>query len=460
MLAALCTRLFALDIVVPDRLRPSWNRIEAAHPVPGGIETGAIVVSDADQPGFRVAEVTTVVPVVRFWEPQPSLTREQATSGRVRVLPLAQVALPDVAVPVEGLFPGDPGYPLESLAWVGIQGDDDNLRRWFDSLPAVERPGRIRWIGAVGDVMPARGVDAALRAPEGLQRVFGDTLPLLRGVDLLLGNLEAAATARGVQGKKTYTFRFDPRAVADLASAGFAYLSLANNHTFDFGKGGFTDTLAALEKAGIATSGAGGNLQEAERPSELAARETPVRVLSFADYPVERTGFDGRVVARAAEATPGTLWLDDEGLAAAARSFDSRSFNIAMVHGGTEWSTVPTVEQRRRYLALLRAGADMVIGSHPHVLEAMEASGGKLIAYSVGNFLFPGMEGTPGGQSSVILRVGILDRRIVAVRPVAVWLDGMTVRLDPGTRTLDRLRALSRALASPAAGAPEAPPPS
>jgi len=460
MLAALCARLSALDIQVPNALRPSWDRLEAAHPVPGGIEAGAIVVSGADQPGFRIVEDTTVVPVVRFWESQPSLTREQARSGRVRVLPLAQVALPDVAVPVEGLFPGDPGYPLESLVSVGIQGDDDKLRRWFDSAPAVERPGRIRWIGAVGDVMPARGVDAAMRGPGGLQRVFGDTLPLLRGVDLLLGNLEAAATARGVQGKKTYTFRFDPRALAGLTSTGFGYLSLANNHTFDFGKDGFTDTLAALEKAGIATSGAAGNLQGAERPSELALGETPVRVLSFADYPVDRTGFDGRVVARAAEATPGTLWLDDEGLAAAARSFDSTSFNIAMVHGGVEWSTVPAAEQRRSYLALLRAGADLVIGSHPHVLQAMEASSGKLVAYSLGNFLFPGMEGTPGGQSSVILRVGILGRRIVAVRPVSVWLDGRTVRLDPAERALNTLRRLSRALASTSASAPAAPPPS
>lgn len=450
----LCTRLFALDLQVPDALRPSWDRLAAAHPIPVEIVSGAVIVADTDQPGFRIIQETTMVPVVRMWDPQPVLTLGQARSGRIRLLPLERVALPDIAVPVEGLFPGDPGYPLQSIVAVGIRGDDPQLRRWFESIPAAELPERICWIGAVGDVMPARGVDAALRGLGGLQVVFGDTLPILRGLDLLLGNLEATATARGLRGKKTYTFRFDPLVLASLASAGFGYLSLANNHTFDFGRDGFTDTLAGLAEAGIATSGAGGNVQDAERPSVLMAGKTRVRVLSLADYPVDRAGFDGRVVSRAGEQTPGTLWLDDHGLAAAARAFDPTSFNIALVHGGVEWSSVPTAEQRRACLALLHAGADLIIGSHPHVLQALEALDGKLVAYSLGNFLFPGMEGTSGGQSAVILRVGILGRRIIALRPVPVRLEGTTVRLDPGEDTLRRLRELSRDFAPSASPPP------
>lgn len=454
LLVLLCAPLFALDIPVPDALRASWDRLLAAHPLPDGVQPDSIIVSGTEQPGLRIVEETALVPVVRLWEPQPALSREQARSGRVRMMPLEQVVLPDVAVPVEGLFPGDPSYPFQSMVCVGIKGDDDKLRRWLESLPLKERQGRIRWIGAVGDVMPARGVDTDLAGPGGLQLVFGDTLPALGSVDLLLGNLEAAATTRGARWKKTYTFRFDPRALASLASAGFGYLSLANNHTFDFGKAGFTDTLEALAAARIATSGAGVDLEEAERPSELMAGEARVRVLSFADYPVDRAGFDGRVTARAAPGSPGTLWLDQEGLAAAARAFDPGAFNIAMVHGGVEWSAAPTAEQRRAYVALVRAGADLVIGSHPHVLQALEAVDGKLIAYSLGNFLFPGMEGTPGGLGSVLLRVGILGTRIVALRPVPVKLDGRTVRLDPGENTTRRLRELSSALALAASAPP------
>jgi hypothetical protein len=447
LLALLCPPLSALDVQVPDALRPSWDRLLAAHPIPEGVEAGAIEVSDTEQPGFRVVEVSTLVPVVPMWEPQPSLRREQIRSGAIRVLPLEQVILPEVAVPVEGLFPGDPGYPLESILSIGIRGDDGRLRRWLESLPSAARPGRIRWIDAVGDLMPARGVDADLRGPAGLQRVFGDTLPVLQGADLLLGNLEAAATSEGAPWKKTYTFRFDPRALASLASAGFGYFSLTNNHTFDFGKAGFIGTLEALDQARIATSGAGADLEEAKRPAELMVGDTRIRVLSFGDYPVDRTGFDGRVTARASGRSPGVLWLDDEGLAAAAAAFDTGAFNIAMVHGGVEWSVVPTAEQRRAYTALVRAGADLVIGSHPHVLQALEAADGKLIAYSLGNFLFPGMEGTPGGQSSVILKVGILGRRIVALQPVPVKLDGRTVRLDTAGDTLHGLQVLSRDLA-------------
>jgi poly-gamma-glutamate synthesis protein (capsule biosynthesis protein) len=318
---------------------------------------------------------------------------------------------------------------------IGIQGDNGRLRRWFEGLPDLspqDTPPQIRWIGAVGDIMPARGVDAALVAQGGLERVFGDALPFLRGPDLLVGNLEAAATTRGARAVKTYTFRFDPRALASLSSAGFSYLSVANNHAFDFGKEGFLDTLASLSAAGIATSGAGATIEEASRPAVMSLGGTEIRLLSFAAYPVDRTGFDGRAAARAAVDRPGTLWLDDEGIAAASRGFSKDAFNIALVHGGVEWSTTPTGEQKQKYRELVRAGADLVIGSHPHVLQGLEALDGKLIAYSLGNFLFPGMEGTPGGEESLILEVGTYGKRIVSVRGVPIRLHGGILRLRQG----------------------------
>jgi poly-gamma-glutamate capsule biosynthesis protein CapA/YwtB (metallophosphatase superfamily) len=451
LLASLSFPLAALDLRVADGLQPSWDRFVSANPLPPGITSGAVIVQDRALPGFRVVEQIVTVPVATFWDAPPSVTRILAESGSLRLVPMESVQLPDIAVPVDGLLPGDPGYPLVRDLAVGIEGDDHSLVAWFESLPAPAFQRRITWIGAVGDLMPARGVDADLQAPEGEQHVFGDTLPVLQGLDVLVGNLEAVATAGGARKAKTYTFRFDPGALARFASAGFSYLSVANNHTFDYGKEGFIDTLANLARAGIATSGSGRTVEEAARPAVLHVNGEEVRLLSFGDYPVDRTGFDGRTMARAGENTPGSLWLDEEGLAAAAHGFSRRAFNIALVHGGVEWSSTPSAEQRRRYSELIRAGADLVIGSHPHVLQGMEARDGKLIAYSMGNFLFPGMEGTPGGESSAILQIGILDGRIVSLHVVPVRLHGGTVRLDQREKIADTLRSLTRNLSSPPA---------
>jgi hypothetical protein len=461
-LAFLSVPLAALDVQVPAAVQPAWDRLVAAHPVPPGIASGAIVVRDVAirvrddgtlegpgvPPAFKIVETSVLAPVARFWEALSSVTRASAESGLLRLVPLENVALPDVALPVDGLSPGDPAYPLVRGLAVAIHGDDDRLVRWFESLPLpdpTEQP-RIRWIGAVGDIMPARGVDAELLAPGGEQRVFGDTLPTLRELDLLIGNLEASATGAGTKARKTYTFRFDPRALKGLAGAGFSYLSLANNHTFDYGTEGFLETLVSLADAGIATSGAGWTVQDASLPAVLKVGDMEVRLLSFGAYPVDRTGFDGRATARAGDARPGTLWLDEDGLAAAARGFSPTAFNIAIVHGGEEWSTTPTAAQRKGYHDLVSAGADLVIGSHPHVLQGLEAVNGSLIAYSLGNFLFPGMDGTPGGESSAILEVGTWNRKIVALRIVPVRLRGTSVRLDPQPDTAAAVRSLSRPL--------------
>jgi poly-gamma-glutamate capsule biosynthesis protein CapA/YwtB (metallophosphatase superfamily) len=447
-------------VTAPPELRAAWERLISRHPFPvdapanaaGTAAAGSVLLVFGTPAGSRIVEHSTLVPVIRMWEVPPALTRALAESGSMRLLELESVTLPDIALPVDGLYPGDDGYPLSRPVSAVVRGDDPGLRQWFDSLPDPPRedtPGRLTWIGAVGDIMPARGGDEALLAPAGPQRVFSDTLPLLRSLDLLVGNLEAAATVGGTRLKKTYTFRFDPRALGGLAAAGFSYLSAANNHTFDYGKAGFEDTLRNLAKQGISTSGAGSTLQEAERPAILHARGTEVRVLSFSAYPVDRTGFDGRSMARAADDRPGSLWLDAEGIGAAARAFSPEAFNIALVHGGVEWSTSPSAEQKEGYRALVRAGADLVIGSHPHVLQGLEALDGGLIAYSLGNFLFPGMDGTKGGENSMILQIGIHGQRIVSLRFAPVRLNGATVRRDPGQASLAQFRLLTRSLNAP-----------
>ena len=447
-LIILCSLLPLVGLPVtldcPAELSSSWERISAAHPLPAGIEvaralperasaTDVIAVRLGAGTGLKVVDRILMAPVARLGEQGGPLASVDA-AGRRRTAPLDSIQLPDIALAAGSMTADQPGYPLQGDVAIGVEGGNPELRAWLESLPqapARATPARIAWIGAVGDIMPARGLDQALLAETGPQRVFTDTLPLLRSFDLLVGNLEAAATARGTPANKTYTFRFRQDALQALKAAGFSYLSIANNHTFDFGKQGFLDTLDALRSFGIGTSGAGSDESAAAAPFETRVGDLRVNVLSFAAYPVDRRGFDGRKTARARHDSPGSLWLDESGLAAAARAFSRGSFNIALVHGGEEWSTRPTAEQLRSYRALVHAGADLVIGSHPHVLQPMEGLDGSLIAYSLGNFLFPGMEDTEGGDDSAILKVGIVDGSIRYVQTFPVRLSGTTVRLAP-----------------------------
>ncbi len=77
----LCLPLAAQDLQVPDALRPAWDRLAARHPLPPGVRSGSVVVSDADAPGFRAIESTVQAAVVRLWEPQPGLSAAQARAG-------------------------------------------------------------------------------------------------------------------------------------------------------------------------------------------------------------------------------------------------------------------------------------------------------------------------------------------------------------------------------------------
>jgi hypothetical protein len=430
--------LAALDVrlAVPGPLWEPWQQTLAAHPLPEGVR---LVDGGGEGPGISLRAFWGAPPfmpgrwtVVQTRVLAPAAPLGARASGDEPVQSLESITLPFVALSVEGLFPGDPGYPLVQRVALILQGADPGLDSWFDGLAEAAgstAPDSVDWIGVVGDIMPSRGVDSLLARPDGLERVFGDTLPVLRGCDMLIGNLEGAATRRGSRAAKSFTFRFDPAALSRLAEAGFTWLSLTNNHSFDFGPEGFLDTLEALAAAGIGTSGAGRNEQEAQAALEVAVGTTRVRILSFGAYPVDRMGFDGRRTARAAGATPGILWLDETAVAAAARQFGPDTFDIAVVHGGEEWSRGPTAQLRRLCEQLLGAGADLVVGSHPHVLHPLEVVDGRLVAWSLGNFLFPGMDGTPGGEDSSILRLGVYRGAVRYVQSIPVRLKGATVRL-------------------------------
>jgi len=394
------------------------------------------------------------VPAVHYASGISQYTSQENTP-EIPIVPLTDLKLPNRALPVDGRYPGDSEYPFYRDTTIMLTSEETQDRHegalaaladWIELLPATREKTEIVWFAGVGDLMPGRGVSQLLRRPDGLETVFTDTLPVLQRVDLLAGNLEGAVTNRGVRKEKSYTFNFQPAVLDSLKSAGFDYLSITNNHSFDFGEIGFLDTLHHLKSSGIATSGAGVNPPAATAPSVFKLKGEEIGVLSMGAYPPERNGFDGEAITSVTEERSGVLWADSFGLKAVDAAFAETRFDVLMVHGGVEWSTAPTPEQRELYRGFIDSGAEAVIGSHPHVLQGIEVYKGGLIAYSLGNFIFPGMDETAYGEESLILLLGIIDKKVAYIEMVPVTIDGKTLSIDTTGQILNRVLQRTRNL--------------
>lgn len=403
-------------------------------------------------------------PRVALWDARYSVSLAEAL--QMETVPLDAISPPDKALAVEGRYPGEHNYPLEwrstlRFAPGGAAGHESGeallperkqqLLHWFSkAADRHEQPRRAELIriGGVGDMMVGRGLQSMLieRGAAGRTAVFGNTLPLLARQDLLLGNLEGAVTTRGTPTPKSYTFRFRPEVLPELRAVGFDYLSLTNNHCWDYGLQGFTDTLAHLERHGISTSGAGLTPTEVRSPSRFDINGRRVHVLSVGAYPQEKNGFNGRVQATVTAERPGILF-SGQGALEAIRSFAGKeSIDVVMVHGGVEWRSTPTEEQRSFYRSLEKAGADLILGSHPHLLQGMEGQGDGLIAYSLGNFLFPGMYVVPKAEESMLLSVLFYRDRPLYVESYPVRIDHRRISLDTDGTILKRYMQLTREL--------------
>lgn len=204
--------------------------------------------------------------------------------------------------------------------------------------------------------------------------------------DLCCINNEFTFSRRGspMEGK-AWTFRADPDNVSVLTDLmGVDLVTLANNHVYDYGYDAFTDTLAALDGAGIARVGAGENLEEASAPVYFDLQGVTVAVVN-ANRSEKNVMTPG-----ATEDSPGVFRCYDptafaEKLAEAKEKAD---FVICCVHWGTEYSYELEDVQRETARTYIDAGADVIIGTHSHCLQGIEYYNGKPVFYSLGNFWF------------------------------------------------------------------------
>ena len=212
-------------------------------------------------------------------------------------------------------------------------------------------------------------------------------LERMRGADIFMVNNEFTYTNRGapIEGK-SFTFRADPAHASLLPEMGADIVSLANNHSYDYGEISLLDTLDTLEAVGMPYVGAGRNLSEAVRPVYFVSENVKIAFLSSTQ--IER--MDNPSTRGATETSPGVFRSRnvDLLLSEIEKAKAVSDFVVVYVHWGTESTSEPDWSQREQAPLIAQAGADLIIGDHPHVLQGIEFIGDTPVIYSVGNFLF------------------------------------------------------------------------
>jgi poly-gamma-glutamate capsule biosynthesis protein CapA/YwtB (metallophosphatase superfamily) len=277
-------------------------------------------------------------------------------------------------------------------------------------------------IAVAADWAPIRALEPLMRsAPEA---VYGDLLPILRAASLRIVNCECALTAaRKPVWKSGAVFKGLPAHAAALDRVPFEVACLANNHVFDYGLRGFRETLAVLGRHGIRTVGAGLSFKDALAPLTVSVKGTKVTVLNFSE------GED----LTASHGGPGVCGWEIERLSALVREHKKRGdFVIAVGHAGLEYIPFPPPYVVEAFRALSDAGADCVVGHHPHVPQGLEVRGGRLIAYSLGNFAFFQAPELYYRRTGVLLVVNVRRGRLASfeIHPYRIS--------ERGLRKLDR----------------------
>jgi len=299
-------------------------------------------------------------------------------------------------------------------------------------------------VAAGGDVLGDRQVGDFIDKKGGAA-VFAGVRPYLEKADVAFVNLECPVSTKGTAVKtKKYTFRGRPQLVDGLISAGIDVVSLANNHSLDYGTAALLDTVSRLDKAGVAHAGAGANAKAAQAPAILDTPAGTVAVLAFTD--IIPGGFAaGPKTAGVNPASPDRARVLASIKAAAAKA----DYVIVSFHWGIEYTGNADQDQRKLAHEAIDAGADLVLGHHPHVIQGMELYHNKLVAYSMGDFVFDHYSRVTG--EAYILQLSLPPQGAPSFEVVPVYLNESTGVPEPVTgkaadSILARLSKLSASL--------------
>lgn len=276
-----------------------------------------------------------------------------------------------------------------------VRGDNDRIYSYKESNNVN--------ILFVGDIMLGRNVEG---------NPFEFVNKLISSSDISFGNLEYSITdsnspadKKYLKEKKTINLKSDCDVSKELKGAGFDVLSLANNHMMDFGERGLKDTMACLDNLDIYYAGAGTNISNAKKPVIVKVNNLKIGFLSYTS--VSPKG------AYAKSNRSGVLGIGDNTEDNIRNVKNQTDFLVVYTHWGNEFEMSPDDIQKERGRKMIDAGADIVIGNHPHVVQPFEKYNNKYIFYSLGNFVFDQEHEVT--KSSMAIRV-FLDKNAKVVK--------------------------------------------
>lgn len=257
-----------------------------------------------------------------------------------------------------------------------------------------------------GDVLLDRGVRPYAER-EGIPALFAGVDSVFRQADAVIINLECPLTDMATPINKHYIFRGEPQWAEGLRAAGITHAAMANNHTNDQGREGLLSTYNHLKEAGIEPLGYGNSKSERLEPVVIRKGAIEVALFNSVTLPLENW-YD-------LEDRPCICQASASTLADAIRTFHAHHPTtkiIAVLHWGAEMQTSPTMQQRLDAQILLQAGADAIVGHHPHVVQPLKNIDGKNIFFSLGNFVFD--QSLPIAQQAAMAQITFSGDSIIA----------------------------------------------
>jgi poly-gamma-glutamate capsule biosynthesis protein CapA/YwtB (metallophosphatase superfamily) len=304
-------------------------------------------------------------------------------------------------------------------------------------IDRASEPESLRLV-TLGDCMLGRLVNEVLET-QPPEYPWGDTLPILQGADWRMCNLECVISDRGTPWSpytKAFHFRSAAKNVAALKAAQMNVVSLANNHALDYDYDAMFEMLEILDRAGIAHSGAGANLEDASKIAISRVRGKKIGVLAFTDNEPDWE-------AKADQ--PGVFYvpvsLKDRRaqhlLEILRRERDAFDLLFVSAHWGSNWGYAPEAGHVAFAHALIEAGASVVFGHSCHVFRGIEFHQGRLIFYSAGNFVDDyAVDQIERNDEAFIYVLEARDRLLTGVHLVPTLIRSCQARRAQGTRRM------------------------
>ncbi len=296
----------------------------------------------------------------------------------------------------------------------------------------LENTGEQIYLALMGDIEINRD------EPE---KVFDNVLPELRTADIRFGGMEASLSEKGSPVTGKITMRHNPKMIAGYLAGGFDVVAFASNHCMDYGIEPFVETMDLLERSGIAYSGSGRNIEEARTPAILECKDTRIGFLTYVlNVPLGWGANPNKPGVAPIRQDPlfGPPYVDEGELEAMVKEIEKIrpevDILLATFHWGSSQSRTLTLSQIAVAHAAVDAGADLIIGQHPHILQGIEVYRGKPICYAIGNFVLDHDHPMflPTVKESIFVRCFIEDNKIqrLSFVPVLIGDDGKPVLLS------------------------------